>query len=224
MKKICLLVLFVICSLFIVGCKETETGTYSARPTKAPTSEITFEPGEKPQVEIILSNSKSIKLELYPDIAPITVKNFLTLVQAEFYDGLVFHRVIKNFMIQGGGYEYTGHGTSSKKIVEKEAETIVGEFSSNGHTNDLKHTPGVISMARANDYNSASSQFFICVADYSSGDGKYAAFGKTIDEDSLNNAIEISKKPTSSVTISGTKFDDFPDEPIYIRTIRRIDK
>lgn len=219
MKKICLLVLFVICSLFIVGCKETETGTYSARPTKAPTSEITFEPGEKPQVEIILSNSKSIKLELYPDIAPITVKNFLTLVQAEFYDGLVFHRVIKNFMIQGGGYEYTGHGTSSKKIVEKEAETIVGEFSSNGHTNDLKHTPGVISMARTYINDSASCQFFICVADCPHLDGEYAAFGKTLDEESLNNVIEISEVKTRSLALG---LDDFPTTPIIIKSIKRL--
>ncbi len=232
MKKVILSIMLVICSLFVVGCSSEDTTTYAGRPTKPKTTALTFEPGEKPQVEIKLSNGKSIKVELYPDVAPISVRNFITLAESGFYDGLVFHRVIANFMIQTGGFEYTGHGTANKKMVEKDAETIVGEFSLNGYTNDIKHVPGVISMARATAYNSGSSQFFICVADYPSLDGSYAAFGKTIDQESLDNAIEISKKSTTTVTLSttsngvtsNTKFADFPVEPIYIVTVRRIDK
>lgn len=235
MKKVILSLMLVICSLFIVGCSSEDTTTYAGRPTKPKTTALTFEPEEKPQVEIKLSNGKSIKVELYPDVAPISVRNFITLAESGFYDGLVFHRVIANFMIQTGGYEYTGHGTSNKKMVEKDAETIVGEFSLNGYTNDIKHVPGVISMARATAYNSGSSQFFICVADYPSLDGSYAAFGKTIDQESLDNAIEISKiatygdkgvtiKTTSNGVTANQTFKDFPIEPIYIVSVRRIDK
>ena len=248
MKRVLVILISIISIFLLTGCVQinndydinfngqttdrNQTTVITARPTKPKTTALTFEPGEKPQVEIKLSNGKSIKVELYPDVAPISVRNFITLAESGFYDGLVFHRVIANFMIQTGGYEYTGHGTANKKMVEKDAETIVGEVSLNGYTNDIKHVPGVISMARANAYNSGSSQFFICVADYPSLDGSYAAFGKTIDQESLDNAIEISKKSTTTVTLSttsngvtsNTKFADFPVEPIYIVSVRRIDK
>ena len=111
-----------------------------------------------------------IKLELYENVAPITVKNFVNLVNDKFYDGLTFHRIIKGFMIQGGDLNKDGTGGSNNNIK--------GEFISNGVKNNLKHERGVISMARSNDMNSASSQFFIMQETNNSLDGNYAAFGK----------------------------------------------
>ena len=124
-------------------------------------------------VVIEMENGKKIKLELYPETAPITVKNFEKLVSEGFYDGLIFHRVINGFMIQGGDPEGTGMGGSKEKIK--------GEFASNGVKNDLKHTRGVISMARSMMKDSASSQFFIMHQDAPHLDGDYAAFGKVIE-------------------------------------------
>ena len=124
-------------------------------------------------VVIEMENGKKIKLELYPDKAPITVANFLKLVGEGFYDGLIFHRVIKGFMVQGGDPEGTGMGGAKEKIK--------GEFLSNGVANDVKHVRGVISMARAKNPDSASSQFFIMHADASYLDGQYAAFGKVVE-------------------------------------------
>ncbi len=124
-------------------------------------------------VVIEMENGHKITLELYPEVAPITVKNFERLVSEGFYDGLIFHRVIPGFMIQGGDPEGTGMGGAKEKIK--------GEFLSNGVKNDLKHTRGVISMARSMMPNSASSQFFIMHKDAPHLDGSYAAFGKVID-------------------------------------------
>lgn len=124
-------------------------------------------------VVIEMENGKKIKLELYPKTAPITVKNFEKLVSEGFYDGLIFHRVINGFMIQGGDPEGTGMGGSKEKIK--------GEFASNGVKNDLKHTRGVISMARSMMKDSASSQFFIMHQDAPHLDGDYAAFGKVVE-------------------------------------------
>ena len=124
-------------------------------------------------VVIEMENGKKIKLELYPETAPITVKNFEKLVSEGFYDGLIFHRVINGFMIQGGDPEGTGMGGSKEKIK--------GEFASNGVKNDLKHTRGVISMARSMMKDSASSQFFIMHQDAPHLDGDYAAFGKVLE-------------------------------------------
>ena len=121
-------------------------------------------------VVIEMENGKKIKIELYPEIAPITCANFEKLVKEGFYDGLIFHRVISGFMIQGGDPEGTGMGGAK--------ENIKGEFAQNGVENNLSHTRGVISMARSNDPNSASSQFFIVQADSTYLDGQYAAFGK----------------------------------------------
>ena len=124
-------------------------------------------------VVIEMENGKKIKLELYPEAAPKTVENFESLVRRGFYDGLIFHRVIAGFMIQGGDPEGTGMGGSADKIV--------GEFAANGHKNPLKHTRGVISMARTAAPNSASSQFFIMHADAPHLDGQYAAFGRVVE-------------------------------------------
>lgn len=131
-------------------------------------------------VKIEMENGGIIRLELYPEVAPKTVANFLALVRRGFYDGLIFHRVIPGFMIQGGDPLGNGMGGAD--------ENVVGEFAANGYQNDLKHTRGVISMARAYNPNSASSQFFIMHADAPHLDGQYAAFGRvtegmeTVDE------------------------------------------
>lgn len=134
----------------------------------------TYTGGEVVKIETEIDGKASgeIYIELLPEYAPKTVENFKKLAKSGFYDGLTFHRVIPDFMVQGGVPDGNGEGGSPDKIV--------GEFSSNGHKNDLKHTPGIVSMARANDPNSASSQFFICteVADWLDGD--YAAFGKVV--------------------------------------------
>lgn len=124
-------------------------------------------------VIIEMENGKQIKLELYPDVAPITVENFEKLVKQGFYDGLIFHRVISGFMIQGGCPDGTGMGGPGWHIK--------GEFAANGVKNDLKHTRGVISMARAQMPDSAGSQFFIMHEDAPFLDGQYAAFGKVIE-------------------------------------------
>ena len=121
-------------------------------------------------VVIEMENGKKIKIELYPEIAPITCANFEKLVKEGFYDGLISHRVISGFMIQGGDPEGTGMGGAK--------ENIKGEFAQNGVETNLSHTRGVISMARSNEPDSASSQFFIVQADSTYLDGQYAAFGK----------------------------------------------
>ena len=125
---------------------------------------------QNPVVTITMENGNVIKAELYPEIAPISVNNFISLINKNFYDGLIFHRVIKGFMIQGG--DPVGNGTGGPGY------SIKGEFSQNGVKNDLKHTEGVLSMARSMAPNSAGSQFFIMHKNSPHLDGSYAAFGK----------------------------------------------
>jgi peptidyl-prolyl cis-trans isomerase B (cyclophilin B) len=141
---------------------------------------------ENPIVTIEMENGSMIKIELYPSIAPETVKNFVSLVSQGFYDGLVFHRVIPGFMIQGGDPNGTGMGGSK--------QTIPGEFSANGFKNDLTHDSGVVSMARTSAPNSASSQFFIVVKASSHLDGQYAGFGKVIEGmEEVNRIVSVPK-------------------------------
>ncbi len=137
-------------------------------------------------VVIEMENGAKIELELYPEAAPKTVENFTKLVGEGFYDGLTFHRVIPGFMIQGG--DPLGNGMGGAK------NNIIGEFRANGHPNPIKHTRGVISMARAFDPNSASSQFFIMHADAPHLDGQYAAFGKVVS--GIEAVDEIASIPT----------------------------
>ncbi len=151
-----------------------------------------------PIVTIKMKDGGVMKAELYPDIAPESVKNFVDLASKGFYNGLIFHRVIPGFMIQGGDPEGTGMGGPGY--------TIKGEFTANGFRNDLKHTRGVLSMARAMDPNSAGSQFFIMHEDYPSLDGQYAAFGKLIE------GIEVVDKIASV----RTDYNDRPLEPQQI--------
>ncbi len=152
-----------------------------------------------------------INLELYPDVAPVTVANFVSLAKSHFYDGLCFHRVIDKFMIQGGGFVFDNR----KGLLPKNAKTIKGEFSSNGVDNPLRHDKGVISMARTPDKNSASSQFFICVADAHFLDGDYAAFGKCSDVQSVETAVRYGKAKTGR----WQQFSDVPFTPIVIKSI-----
>ena len=137
--------------------------------------------GDPIMVEITMRDGGMIKLELYPDIAPITVENFTKLASEGFYDGLIFHRVINGFMIQGGDPEGTGMGGSGTNIK--------GEFAVNGVANNISHVRGVISMARSRSYNSASSQFFIVHKDATYLDGQYAAFGRVIEGMDVVDAI-----------------------------------
>ena len=156
-------------------------------------------------VVITMENGKQIKLELYPEIAPITVANFEKLVKENFYNGLTFHRIIPGFMIQGGCPK--GDGTGGP------CYGIKGEFAANGVKNDLKHTRGVISMARAQDPNSAGSQFFIMHRDAPHLDGQYAAFGKVVE--GMDVVDEIANTPT----INSFFKRDFPRTPQVIRSI-----
>lgn len=152
-------------------------------------------------VVIEMENGKKMKVELYPDKAPITVANFEKLVKEGFYDGLIFHRVIPGFMIQGGDPEGTGMGGSKEKIK--------GEFASNGVKNDLKHTRGVISMARSMMKDSASSQFFIMHKDAPHLDGEYAAFGKVVE------GLEVIDEIASVET-------DFRDKPTTPQVMAKV--
>lgn len=139
---------------------------------------------QNPIVRFEMTDGSIFEAELYPEIAPNTVNNFISLVNKGFYDGLIFHRVIKGFMIQGGDPEGTGMGGPGYSIK--------GEFTSNGFTNNLKHTPGVLSMARAMDPDSAGSQFFIMHETSPHLDGSYAAFGKVINGmDVVNRIAEV---------------------------------
>ncbi|MBQ7455260.1 MAG: peptidylprolyl isomerase [Clostridia bacterium] len=149
----------------------------AATPTEAPEELLTG----TWNIEIEVAGYGTIKAELYADIAPITVTNFVSLARSGFYDGLTFHRIISGFMIQGGDPLGTGKGGASKKIK--------GEFFANGVQNSLSHTRGVISMARSSAYNSASSQFFIMHQDDTSLDGNYAAFGRVTEGMEIVDAI-----------------------------------
>ncbi len=143
---------------------------------------------KNPIVTIEMENGDIMKAELYPEVAPNTVNNFISLVKKGFYDGIIFHRVIEGFMIQGGDPEGTGMGGPGYSIQ--------GEFNYNGFANDLKHTPGVLSMARAMDPDSAGSQFFIMHEAAPHLDGQYAAFGKIIEGMDVVDAIATTKTGT----------------------------
>lgn len=155
-------------------------------------------------IEIKMQDGGVIKAELYPEYAPITVENFVKLINEDFFAGLIFHRVIEGFMIQGGGMDATGK--------PKKAESIKGEFEANGVKNDLKHTRGVLSMARTMIPNSASSQFFIMHKDAPHLDGQYAAFGK------VTEGMDVVDK----IAECDTNFNDQPIVPQVIETIKMV--
>lgn len=154
------------------------------------------------KIKITMENGGIMTAELYEDIAPITCENFINLVKSEFYNGLIFHRVIEGFMIQGGCPNGNGMGGPG--------HTIKGEFASNGVENNLKHERGVLSMARSMDKNSAGSQFFIMHQNAPHLDGEYAAFGKLTD--GFDVLDDIAKTPT-----------DYMDKPLDERKIKKIE-
>lgn len=196
MKKIGLLLIIV---LLITGCNN---------PFVRKNQKEDYLTG-KINVLITVKDYGNIKLELDADNSPITVTNFINLVNKKFYDGLTFHRIIKGFMIQGGDPNHNGTGGSDK--------TIKGEFSENGITNNISHKRGVISMARSNDMNSASSQFFIVHEDSTFLDGKYASFGKVLEGMDVVDKIAETVKTTDD---NGTV--EFENQPV-IESIRVVE-
>ncbi|WDV45291.1 peptidylprolyl isomerase [Clostridiaceae bacterium M8S5] len=157
---------------------------------------------KNPIVTITMENGDIIKAELYPHIAPNTVNNFISLINHNFYDGIIFHRVIKNFMIQGGCPDGTGMGGPGYGIK--------GEFTNNGFTNNLKHEKGVLSMARTNDPNSAGSQFFIMHKNSPHLDKSYASFGRVIEGLDVVDAIAESET-------------DYSDKPLEDKKMKKME-
>ncbi|MCQ2542206.1 MAG: peptidylprolyl isomerase [Lachnospiraceae bacterium] len=171
---------------------------------------------QNPIVTITMEDGGVMKAELYPEIAPNTVNNYISLIKKGYYDGLIFHRVINGFMLQGGDPTGTGMGGPGYSIK--------GEFASNGFKNDLKHTPGVLSMARSMMPNSAGSQFFIMHKTSPHLDGDYAAFGKVIEGMEVVNAIaetktDYSDRPVNDQKIKTMTVDtfgvDYPEPEKY---------
>lgn len=208
----------------IIGCgggsTTKKTGSDTAQVDKA--KEGKLDKSDAVHIKIILTNDKEIEADLYPHIAPKSVDNFVKLINENFFDGLIFHRVIEGFMIQGGGFDesfYEGNFNS------KETDTIQGEFESNGFKNDLKHTRGVLSMARTQDPNSASSQFFIMHQDSPHLDGGYAAFGEVTAGMDVVDEIATCTTTALDGTVSYMGKDypqqmtDIPETPVVIKTI-----
>ena len=164
-----------------------------------------------PKIKITVRDFGEMTAELYPEKAPKTVENFLALIENNFFSGLIFHRVIKGFMIQGGGF--------NEAFEQQEAEAIRGEFLANGFMpNDLRHTRGVLSMARTSDPNSASSQFFVMHKDAPHLDAQYAGFGKLTD--GFDVLDQIASVPTGRMGW----YDDVPRAPVVIDKIEVIEK
>jgi peptidyl-prolyl cis-trans isomerase B (cyclophilin B) len=203
-------IIMFILSVSLVGCttkpegsatsnNDTNNTNTSGNQNNSPTEKGVND--KNPVATIEMEDGKAITIELYPEVAPNTVRNFISLANSKFYDGLIFHRVIPGFMIQGG--DPKGNGTGGPDY------SIFGEFSGNGFNNPTKHTRGVISMARSKDKNSAGSQFFIMHEDYPSLDGEYAAFGNVIE--GMEVVDEIAQAETAS--------NDKPVKDIKIKSI-----
>ncbi len=209
-KIICVLLCLCLGACFFTSCKDDEVDFKDAELT-----DDAFNDDAHPVVQMVVEDYGTVFIELYPEVAPNTVNNFISLVEKGFYDGLTFHRVIENFMIQGGCPKGNGTGDPGYKIK--------GEFSANGFKNDLKHTEGVISMARGSYSNdSAGCQFFIMHKTSPHLDGQYAAFGKVISGMDVVNEIAECKvggssgsTPVKTVTITkmtvDTKGVDYPE-------------
>ena len=166
---------------------------------------------KNPIIKITVRDFGEMTAELYPDKAPKTVENFLSLIEQDFFSGLIFHRVISGFMIQGGGFD--------ESFTHKDAPAIRGEFLANGcMQNDLRHTRGVLSMARTSDPDSASSQFFVMHRDAPHLDAQYAGFGKLID------GFDVLDKIAAVKTGRMGWYDDVPKSPVVIEKIEVIEK
>lgn len=191
-QTIKLLIITTFLAIFLLGC--------SSKTKETDDMEIK----ENPIVTITMENDQTIEIELYPNIARNTVRNFISLINEKYYDGIIFHRVIPGFMIQGGDPTGTGMGGPDYSIK--------GEFSTNGFENDLSHEAGIISMARSGHPDSAGSQFFITVGDASFLDGEYAAFGKVIKgmetaEEIVNVETGANDKPLTDQKIKSITVD-----------------
>lgn len=203
MKKyvIMLFTIMAMSMFMLVGCGNSGDKS-GVNDTKSSSSDSNASDDKLPIATIDIEGYGEVKAELYPETAPNTVNNFIALANSGFYDNLKFHRIIKDFMIQGGDPEGNGTGGPGYKID--------GEFTSNGFANNLKHTKGVLSMARAQDPNSAGSQFFIMTGDAPHLDGQYAAFGKVI------SGMDIIEK----VGNVETKANDAPKKDVVIKSIK----
>ena len=231
-KLICLALAVILCGAFMVSCSNTDLTSGTAgngKDTSASTTPVEWKDHKVPKADeldmttissldgvtestaptnyvlIKIANYGDIVVRLYPEVAPVTVKNFKNLVSQKFYDGLIFHRVISGFMIQGGDPLGTGTGGSKTNIV--------GEFASNGFENNLHHERGVVAMARSSDPNSASSQFYICHKNSQVAhlDGSYASFGYVVYGIEVVDAIakvntDSNDKPLSDVVITSIRF------------------
>ncbi|MGD6793172.1 peptidylprolyl isomerase [Metabacillus indicus] len=199
MKKTAVLIMAMLL-LILTACGNKDQEQSADKPVK--------KVDKNPIVTITMENGKQIKVELYPEVAPNTVANFISLINDKFYDGLIFHRVIPEFMIQGGDPD--GNGTGGPGY------SIKGEFSSNGFENSLKHERGVISMARSQEPDSGGSQFFIMVADYPSLDGEYASFGKVTEGmDVVDEIVSVeteSDKPLEDQKMKSVTVETFGEE------------
>lgn len=197
------MVVIMILSVSVFGCSAKSNSSNNA--SKSTDSSSKPKNSKDPIVTIEMEDGAKITVELYPDVAPNTVKNFIALTEKKFYDGVIFHRVIPGFMIQGGDPEGTGMGGPGYSIK--------GEFKANGVTNDLKHERGVISMGRTPSFDTAGSQFFIMVAaTYPSLDGQYAAFGKVLTgmdevDKIVNVKADSSNKPQTEQKMKNVKVD-----------------
>ncbi|WP_404987487.1 peptidylprolyl isomerase [Clostridium culturomicium] len=213
-RRIGVLIAASIMTLTLVGCGSKVNEDSSGAPTSGDTTTVDYLSKEtekkaqdkNPVATIEMEDGSIIKVELYPETAPNTVRNFISLANDKFYDGLIFHRVIKDFMIQGG--DPLGNGTGGPDY------SIYGEFSNNKFENELSHERGVISMARSRDMNSAGSQFFIMHKDNKGLDGDYAAFGKVIEGMDVVDAIAAtetnsSDKPVEDMKIKSITVDTF---------------
>ena len=204
MKKSISVIAIILSMVMVLASCSTNQNGKDEEPVSTPDPELVK---NTVNATIELEDGDEIMLELYPDLAPDTVENFVELAEDGFYDGTIFHRVIEDFMIQGGGYD--------ENLKEQKTESIKGEFAKNGFENTLSHTRGVISMARAQDYDSATSQFFIVQKDATYLDGQYAAFGRVTE--GMDIVDEIASVKTG--TVASSNMEDVPIEPIVIDTI-----
>ena len=214
MKKALLILLIIsiasLSAFTFVGCKETKTEEFGILNENDPIVKIEFSTGDV------------VNVELYKDTAPISVENFLKYVDEGFYEGTMFHRIIKDFMVQTGGFVKGEDGYLHEKKATHPA--IYGEFSANGCTyNNVDHLKGVISMARSSE-NSATTQFFFCTVDnYPTLNGNYAAFGRVIDEQSMNVIYKFDTIPTTTtIAFYGDHAMLNTDTPTQIITIKKI--
>ena len=204
-----LVALMTLSLILLAGCGGESSEQTEAPETSQPEAAQTADPIGIHHAEIEIEGYGTVSVELDGDTAPITVQNFMDLANAGFYDGLTFHRIIDGFMIQGGDPNGDGTGGSGKNIP--------GEFEANGYTNNIAHTKGVISMARAQDPDSASSQFFIMVEDAPHLDGQYAAFGHVTDGQDVVDKVAADAVPLDD---NGTMAPE--DQPV-IKSIKIID-